>query len=266
MQDFLRTCEQAARDGGRVLRQWQGRVTAREKGPADLVTQADLASQEAIRRTVLAAFPSHAFLGEEQDEDASVGRRGTSRTPAADGYRWVVDPLDGTTNYVHQYPYYCVSVALLKGQKLQVGCIYDPSRDECFTAATGSGAWCNGRPLTTAPTKSLDQALVASSFAARVEPESAEVAEFLKVLYRSQSIRRLGSAALNLAYLAAGRLDVFWSTSVKLWDVAAGVLMVQEAGGQVSSRDGLPWNADHPSLLAASTVELHAELRGLLAE
>src|SRR5687768_15961356 len=136
MHDYLTVCESAARAGGAVLLDWIDRFAVREKGPADLVTEADLASQNTIRDLLLSTFPDHAFLGEESSE-----------LPEDKPYRWIVDPLDGTTNYVHQVPQYAVSVALTHQGKLLVGTVYDPVSQECFTAAAGKGAWLNGRRL-----------------------------------------------------------------------------------------------------------------------
>jgi myo-inositol-1(or 4)-monophosphatase len=147
--DFLQTCEEAARAGGAVLLDWIGRFGVREKGPSDPVTDADLASQEAIRRIVLGRFPSHAFIGEEQAGGALP----------TDGYCWVVDPLDGTMNYVHGVPHYAVSVALVKGEEIVAGAIYEPQSQECYLAAQGEGAYLNGRRLKTSGVEQLSDAL-----------------------------------------------------------------------------------------------------------
>src|SRR5262249_44563929 len=139
--DWLATCEASARAGGLELLEWRGRFQTRKKGVRDLVTDADLASQDAIRRIITAKYPDHAFLGEEQDTSEFV--------PKADQLTWIVDPLDGTTNYVHGYPNFAVSVAIACGNDVQAGVIYEPLRDQCFAAAAGKGAWCNGAPLKT---------------------------------------------------------------------------------------------------------------------
>jgi myo-inositol-1(or 4)-monophosphatase len=261
MSEFVTICEQAARQGGEVLRKWQGRFRVREKGPRDLVTEADLASQEAVRRVVLGTFPDHAFLGEE---DAAAGEPRGANGPGS-GFRWLVDPLDGTTNYVHGMHGYCVSVALQKGIELVAGAVYNPRAEECFTAAAGKGAYLNGERLHTSDVARLEQALVAASFPAHVQRDSYEVRSFLDVLLASQSVRRLGSAALNLCYLAAGRLDAYWATDVKIWDVAAGVLIVREAGGVVTAADGGPFDLARPKIAASATQALHGEFVGVLA-
>jgi myo-inositol-1(or 4)-monophosphatase len=256
MPDFLSVCEEAARSGGDVLLNWIGRISVREKAPADLVTEADVASQEAIRQIILGAFPSHGFISEE----APVERR------SQPDYCWIVDPLDGTTNYVHSMPHYAVSVALEHRGRLIAGTVFDPSNGETFTAEAGCGAFLNGEPLKTASTKELAQALVAISFPPRVLPDSIHIRDFTRTVIASQSIRRLGSAALNLCYVAAGRLDAYMAREIQSWDVAAGALLVREAGGTLTGIDGLPFSLDRPPFVAAATAELHAEVLALVAE
>ena len=247
---YLRICEQAARAGGQVLRDWAGKINAREKGPADLVTEADVASQETIRDLLLGAFPGHGFLGEE---NASIPSRD-------DGYRWIVDPLDGTTNYVHGIPFYCVSIALEQRGRLVAGTVYDPVADACFSAAAGCGATLNGAPLAVSAVQNIAGAVLALSFPAGIGPGAQELREFADFAVRAQSLRRLGSSALNLCYVAAGRFDAYWSRNVKIWDVAAGLLIVQEAGGIVTNRTGGPMQLEPPHFVAAATPALHHEL------
>ena len=256
MPDYLQVCEQAARAGGEVLLDWIGRFGVREKGPSDLVTQADLASQEAVRDVVLGAFAGYGFVSEEADGDLD---------PAIE-YSWVVDPLDGTTNYVHQLPHYAVSVALVRRGRPVVGVVFDPIHEECFSAALGEGAWLNGRPIRASGVRELSQALVAASFAAKVARPSPEIDQFIAAALNCQAVRRTGSAALNLCYLAAGRFDGFWAMSTKLWDVAAGVLIVEEAGGVVTALDGAPFDLSNPHPVASANAELHAAFRRMLAE
>lgn len=258
MRDYLTVCEEAARAGGEVLLKWRGRISPREKSRNDLVTEADLASQQAIRQVLLDAFPGHAFLGEEQDQ-ASAGE---SHPPTE--ARWIVDPLDGTTNYVHGVPAFSVSVALEWRGELQVGVIYDPVADECFTAEARSGAFLNGRRIAVSDCEALDQALVAASLPPIVYRGSEELEKFLEVLINCQALRRFGSSALNLAYLAAGRIDAYWATSTKIWDVAAGILLVSEAGGVVTSSEGGPFDLSRPQFAAAATPRLHGDLLAAL--
>ena len=249
-------CEAAARAGGAVLLDWAGRFSVREKGRADLVTEADLASQEIVRERLLSAFPLHGFLGEEN-----------SSIPSRDaGYRWIVDPLDGTTNYVHGIPNYCVSIALEQEGRLVVGAVFDPVGEECFTAAAGQGAWLNGQPLRVSELTQLDQAVVAMSLPPDIERDDVELRQFLEVVVKAQSMRRMGSSALNLCYVAAGRFDAYWSSSTKVWDIAAGVLMVREAGGLVISPEGGELDLHRPRFVAASSQPLADELRSVLVK
>jgi myo-inositol-1(or 4)-monophosphatase len=237
-----------------VLVNWTGRFDVWEKGPSDLVSEADLASQEAIRGMLLVDFPRHAFVSEEG---------GGALDPAAE-YCWVVDPLDGTTNYVHRLPHYAVSVALLhRGQPL-VGTVVDPVHDECFTAARGGGAFLNGRPIHASNVQDLSGALVTASFAAHVEPGSREIDQFVAAVLECQAVRRTGSAALNMCYLAAGRVDAFWANSTHAWDIAAGALLVEEAGGVVTGPAGQPLDLRVPHPVAAASAALHAQFQRLL--
>lgn len=256
--NYLRVCEQAVRVGGRVIQGWAGRFDVQHKGPADLVTQADLASQKIVRQIVLGEFHDHSFLGEESDPNEIVAERAE--------YRWIVDPLDGTTNYVHGVPHYCVSLALERNGRLLVGAVYDPVLDECFTAVDGHGAQLNRKPIHTSGVSTLSEALAAVGFATDVQPDAPDLQVFLKMLYRCQAIRRTGSSALNLCYLAAGRFDIYWSYTTKIWDVAAGVLIVREAGGSVTSPDGGEFSLEDARFLAAANPKLHGLLREVAGE
>ncbi len=255
MSELLETCEIAARAGASELLAWRGRFQAREKAPADLVTDADLASQAAIRAEIAARFPHHLFVGEEKTSQVEVGD---------DDYVWLVDPLDGTTNYIHGYPCYAVSVAVAHGSELLAGVIYDPLADEIFVAEKGFGAFCNGTRLETSGVTSVGEALVAVSLPPRVGPDAPDLADFVRVVQVSQAVRRSGSAALNLAYVAHGRLDGFWATKIQPWDVAAGVLLVREAGGVVTGRGGGEFNIWSPHFVSAAGPELHGDLLRVL--
>ncbi|MFO0898896.1 MAG: inositol monophosphatase family protein [Pirellulales bacterium] len=247
--------ERAARAGGEVLLAWEGRFRTREKAPRDLVTDADLASQEAIRALVAREFPDHAFLGEE----AAV-----ADLPEQAAWCWIVDPLDGTANYVHGLPYYCVSVALAHHGQVVCGCVFQPRTGECFVAEAGGGAYLDGDRLRVSRVNDLSQAMLAASFSPKVERTSPAVTQFVEALLAAQSLRRMGAAALNLAYLAAGRFDAYWAADTKVWDVAAGLLLVQEAGGVVTGLTGAPVSLAQPAFAAAATSELHAELMALI--
>jgi myo-inositol-1(or 4)-monophosphatase len=263
MPDFLAVALEAAHRGGAELLDWQTRFSPKEKGPKDLVTEADVASQKAIREILLGAFPDHDFLGEEEAADRVA--KGLPAIPARGSeYRWIVDPLDGTANYVHRLQTYAVSIALQHGNELVLGVVYDPVSEECFMAKKGEGATLNGLPLKTSDCRRLDQAMIAVSFSSNVERGSIEIARFVEALHSCRSVRRLGSAALNLSYLAAGRLDAYWATSVQAWDVAAGFLLVEEAGGKLTAIDGSPVEIESPQFLATANPELHELMLGVL--
>jgi myo-inositol-1(or 4)-monophosphatase len=259
MREFLTVAEQAARAGGKVLLEWRDKFQWREKGPRDLVTEADFASQTVIREILLSAFPDHDFLGEEQIPGASPPGK-----PGAE-LRWLVDPLDGTSNYVHRLQTFAVSIALERRGEILAGVIYDPVVEECYTTFQGGGAFLNGKTIATSGCGKIDEALIAVSFSNQLPRHSIEVTRFLEVLHSSQSVRRLGSAALNLAYVAAGRLDAYYATSVQNWDVAAGILLVQEAGGVVTALDGGPFQLHKPQFVAVASRSLQREMFQLLA-
>lgn len=258
MSSYLSTCEKAARAAGEVLNHWRGKFSVREKGRADLVTDADLAAQKAIAEILLADYPDFAFLGEES--------QASERPPTDSPFCWIVDPLDGTTNYVHGLPNYSVSIALAEAGTVIAGVVYDPVFDRCFRAEKGQGAFLNDEKIETSAAESLDEALIASSFAASVQPGSKEIDDFIKILTQSQGIRRLGSAALNLAYVASGSLDGYMAFSNKAWDVAAGVILVQEAGGTVQGYNNQPFDLGAPKIVATGTPQLQAALQAQLSD
>jgi myo-inositol-1(or 4)-monophosphatase len=253
--DWLAAAEEAARRGGAVLEDWRSRFSVREKARTDLVTDADLAAQQAVKESLTRRFPGHGFLGEE---DASHHRPGPDAPPT-----WIVDPLDGTTNYVHDVPMYCVSIGLQAAGELVVGVVFDPRSGELFSAAKGAGATLNGRPITTSATDRLDQALLATGFPYDYD-RSMLALDWWRYLARyAQSLRRTGSTALNLAYVAAGRFDGYWAFDNHVWDIAGGIVLVREAGGTATAVDGSPldpYRADS----VVTNGPLHAELLGHL--
>ena len=250
---YLEVCETAVRAAGKVVLDWVDRFEPRAKrAPNDLVTQADLASQETITGILLNAFPDHVIVGEE-------GQAGHD-TASGEGFRWIIDPVDGTTNFVHRVPHYAVSLALEHQGNVLVGAVFDPNANECFMAARGRGATLNGQPTTVSQVATLTDSLAAVGFPYDVTRESPDLRVFLEAAVKCQAVRRTGSAALNLAYLAAGRFDLYWSFSTHVWDMAAGVLLVSEAGGTVTGPDGGPLELDTGQFMAAATPELHAEL------
>jgi myo-inositol-1(or 4)-monophosphatase len=255
MRDIIHDCEQAARLAGQILVEMQGKILAREKAPADLVTEADMKSQRAIFEFLHVRYPDFGFVGEEQLETNSAG---------SSEFSWIVDPLDGTTNYVHGLDNFCISIALRRHEQIVAGIVFDPIKAELFRASAGDGAMLNGDRLKSSSVTRIDQALIAASFPARVRRDSPDIARFVNVLCECQALRRMGSAALNLCYVAVGKLDGYWATSTKIWDVAAGILMIQEAGGIVSSLEGDRLDLEEPKFVTAGTRQLHAQMLELL--
>ncbi len=252
--DLLEVATEAARLGGAILQDWAGRFTPREKSPANLVTEADLASEKAIFELISSKFPDHRFLGEE----------GLLRNEGNSPYRWIIDPLDGTSNYVHKFPYYAVSIGLECDGELILGVIYDPNRDEMFTAIQGEGAKVNGQKIEVSVIDELSSAMCMASLPIKASRENKAVRRFLEVLEAAQTVQRTGSAALNLCAVACGRIDSFWSTSLKPWDMAAGVLIVREAGGKVTTCEDQKFDVNAPNMLASNGTSLHAELSARL--
>ena len=258
----LEIAEAAARAAGELLMDGFGRKKdVRTKSSSiDFVTQYDLAAEALILERLRAAFPGHSLVGEE----------GAAET-GAQPYTWYIDPLDGTNNFSHGFPVFCVSLALYEGQRPLAGVIYDPTRDECFTAAAGSGARLVGpsgnQPLRVSGTATLEQGLLATGFPYDVHTSpldnGAYVARFIK---RAFGLRRAGSAALDMAYVAAGRLDGYWEFKVSPWDVAAGILLVQEAGGTVTAIDGAPVALADKLHILANNGLIHTEMLGVIQE
>ena len=253
----LSAARAACRTGGAILQEWAEKFTAKEKSPSNLVTEADLASQRAIFEELTAAFPDCGFLGEEdtgQEQRAGDGRP-----------RWVVDPLDGTGNYVHGFPYYAVSIGLEVEGRCVVGAIFDPTRDEMFSAVAGRGAWLNKQQTGEADIRPTETAALSEAFCVASLPvdttgKNIAVKRFLEVIPHAQTVQRTGSAALNLCYTACGRIDAFWSTSLNPWDMAAGVVIVREAGGRVTQCGRGDFDLYVKDLLASNGTPLHEEL------
>ena len=235
-----------------------------EKAPKDLVTDADVASQKAIRHVLEAAFPGYAFVGEEEGENEppEAVRNGAADAPPC----WVVDPLDGTVNFVHRLQNFAVSIGLYADGKMRLGVILDPVYGELFTAIDGYGATCNGRAMKASRCASIDHALIACSFPAGIDRASPEIQRFVDVLEQCQSLRRLGSCALNMCYVADGRLDAYWATCVQAWDSAAGIVIARESGASISRYDGGTLDDWKPRFCVAGTSELHSQLAGLLGK
>lgn len=238
-----------ARDAGRLLIEYfDRRIGYTYKGDVDLVTEADKASERMIVSRLRQEFPQHDIVGEEGTRDAN-----------GSDYRWYVDPLDGTTNFAHGYPVFCVSLGLIYNGALLAGVLYDPTRDEMFTAQKGLGAELNGQSIHVSRTNTLAESLLATGFPSHKRHKNPNIHFYHQLTLRSHGIRRAGSAALDLANVAAGRYDGFWEFNLNPWDTIAGVLLVQEAGGSVTRFDGTPWRLDSKETLA-SNGHLHDEL------
>jgi myo-inositol-1(or 4)-monophosphatase len=243
--DYLDAACEAARRAAVVLEDWRGRFQVREKARFDLVTDADLASQRTIHDYLHQRFPQHGFLGEE--DLASQGRPAPDAPPT-----WIVDPIDGTTNYVHDCPLYCVSIGLQVAGELVVGVVLDPARQELFRAAQGLGAWLGGRRLRTSQATGLDEALLATGFPTDLRGQERTLDWWRYFSLRTQSLRRTGSTALNLCYVAAGRFDGYWAFDNHVWDVAGAVVLLREAGGTITNVDGSPFDPYTPDALASN--------------
>ena len=254
--EFLEAAIEAAKRGGDKLIKWMGKVDVSEKGPRDLVTQADFESQQAISDYLLEKFPDHEFLGEESTDKSLVSK--------PDVFCWVVDPLDGTVNYVHQLNSFSVSIALRCGGETIVGVVFDPVIGEMFSAVAGEGAQLNGKPISHSKCTVLEKALVVCSFSSSVNRDHPEVERFLRVLGEAGSIRRLGSAALNLCFVACGRSDSYWATGLNCWDVAAGWLVLQESGAVMKTIEGGEVDFFEPKFCAAATEELFSAMQNHL--
>jgi myo-inositol-1(or 4)-monophosphatase len=247
-----------AREAGALLLSYFGKVAIEYKGEVDLVTEADRRAEALIVERIRSRWPDHEITGEE----------GT-RTDTGGAFRWYVDPLDGTTNFAHGYPVFCVSLALEHRGRRIAGVVYDPTRDEMFAAEKGSGASLNGRPIRVSRTAALAESLVATGFPSSKRHQDPNIHFYHRITLRTHGVRRAGSAAMDLAYTACGRFDAYWEFNLNPWDTAAGVLLVQEAGGtvtglydapfEIASREVVASNAVlHPALLA----ELHSVIEG----
>lgn len=255
MQALLNTAVKAARKGGDTALRYLNRIhqlKIHTKAPNEFVTKVDLAAEEAIIETIRERYPDHAFLAEER------GRQGDGELV------WIIDPLDGTTNFIHGFPVFAVSIALRIKGRLQVAVIYDPNRQEIFTAIRGQGAQVDGHRIRVSGRRNLADTLIGTGFPYRDKEKMRNYLNMLgHVLENTAGIRRPGAAALDLAYVAAGRLDGFWEFGLKVWDIAAGSLLIREAGGLISELQG---NGDYleSGNVVAGTPKIHDALKKLL--
>lgn len=243
---FLATAIEAVVRAGEIqLARFGSDVRVDKKGAIDLVTEIDLQIEREFRQTIAERFPDHVVLGEEFER---AGDRDT-----VPPFCWVFDPVDGTTNYAHGLPIFCASLALEIDGLIAVGAIYDPTRRELFTAERGHGAWLNGHPLAVSAVDTLLDSLLVTGFHYGIQQDPEKlVALFREFITRARAVRRLGSAALDLCYVAAGRFDGYWESIIQPWDVAAGALIVEEAGGRVTTVSGEPFRSRAGSVLATN--------------
>jgi myo-inositol-1(or 4)-monophosphatase len=252
LEGFLEIATEAALSAGAILQSYWGNLeSVQEKGrPGDLVTEADAAAEAAVITILKRHFPDHQILAEESGHQGNTVSR----------FLWAIDPLDGTTNYAHQYPFSATSIALLMDGVPQVGVIFDPFHQELFRAAKGLGATLNRNPIQVSKTNTLAQSLLVTGFAYdRRETPDNNYAEFCHLTHLTQGVRRGGSASIDLAYVACGRLDGYWERGLSPWDIAAGIVLVQEAGGQVSAYDQSPIDLSSGRILATNSY-LHEAL------
>src|SRR5215213_11185223 len=255
LDEYAREAAQIARDAGKILRDRFGQPhDVRFKGTIDLVTEADRAAEDLIADRLRAACPDHELLCEEGSVGATSGA----------SYRWVVDPLDGTTNFAHGLPTFAVSIALEDGGVPVVGVVYDPMRDELFVARKGGGANLNGAPILVSAVDQLIASILVTGFSYDFARRAHQAEVWRDFLTRVQAIRQTGSAALNLCYIAAGRLDGYWERGLSPWDVAAGAVIVTEAGGIVTDMRGGPFRSSNREILASNGT-LHGNLLGVIA-
>jgi myo-inositol-1(or 4)-monophosphatase len=255
MSSFAQVASDIAREAGSLLLEFHRRHIPFElKGENDLVTEADRASERLIVERLLAAFPTHGIVAEEG------AKHNNSST-----FRWFVDPLDGTTNFAHGFPIFNVTMGLAKDEELIAGVIYDPLRDEMFSAERGAGAFLNGERIHVSKVPAVADSLVATGFPSQKRHENINIHFYHQLAMLTHGVRRAGAAATDLAYVACGRLEAFWEFRLKPWDMAAGMLLVSEAGGNVSRMDGSPAPVDSADILA-DNGHVHEEMLSLFAE
>ncbi|MGE0886095.1 MAG: inositol monophosphatase family protein [Blastocatellales bacterium] len=248
----------AAREAGAILQDFAARgFQIEHKGRINLVTEADLASERHIKELIASHYPNHRILAEESGASAhahnSVGE-----------YTWIIDPLDGTTNFSHGFPCYAVSIGVEREGQSVVGVIYDPSRDEMFAAERGAGATCNGQKIRVSGVEKLERALVVSGFPYDVRERMDEyLPAWREFLNHAQGVRRLGAAAIDMACIANGSMDGFWESGLNAWDVAAGWVIIEEAGGRVTKLDGSQFDNHSASLLCTNGL-IHEEMLAVL--
>jgi len=246
---------ETAREAGQILLEKFGRkINISKKGDINLVTEADFASEKHIIEKIHTYYPKHSILAEESGDAVVIGDS---------KWKWIIDPLDGTTNYAHGYPCFCVTLALEHDGEIVVGVTFDPTRNEMFASEKGSGATLNNKTLRVSETRELKDALLVTGFPYDAREREDFARHFTGFTHKSRGIRRDGSAAIDMAYVACGRFDGFWEEGLHAWDVAAGVLLIEEAGGRVSYYDGSPFSIYQPPICASNHL-IHAEMLEVL--
>ena len=258
--EYLDFASELARAAGDILKHYASRDKHVEyKGHANLVTVADRESEELIIREICSRYPEHAILAEES---GSLDRAGE----LASRGRWIIDPLDGTTNYAHQFPMYSVSIGFEQEGRLLCGAVYDPVRDEMFTASRGGGAFVNGRSIAVSDVSNLSEGLLLTGFPYEFREKVGRAMDlFRSFLIGSQAVRRAGSAALDLCYIAVGRCDGFWELDLQPWDTAAGTVIVEEAGGRLTDFKGEPFQIDSKEIIASNNL-IHEQMIRAVAD
>jgi myo-inositol-1(or 4)-monophosphatase len=252
---FVPAIAEIAREAGSLLMtHFRRRIGFEYKGDVDLVTEADRSAEALITDRIRARWPRHDLVGEEG-----------ARVETGSAYRWYVDPLDGTTNFAHGFPVFCVSIALAHQGKRIAGVIYDPTRDELFAAEKGSGAYLNQRRIHVSQVANMAECLCGTGFPSHKRHKNPNIHFYHQITLRTHGVRRAGSAALDLASVACGRLDAFWEFNLNPWDTAAGALLVEEAGGKISDMTGGPWSLDSRETLASNGL-VHADFVRLMED
>jgi len=248
--------ETARMAGGLLLEKFGKKINVSMKGDINLVTEADLASEKLIIDRIRSHYPQHSILAEESGEAVIIG--GTNK------WKWIIDPLDGTTNFAHGYPCFCVTLALENEGEIVIGVTYDPTRNEMFSAEKGQGASLNNKPIRVSAAQKLADSLIVTGFPYDFKQRENFARHLTTFLLQSRGVRRDGSAAIDMAYVACGRFDGFWEEGLNPWDVAAGLLLIEEAGGRVSYYDNSPFSIYTPPI-CASNGTIHDEMIAVLA-
>lgn len=254
---MLNFAMETARAAGQILLEKYGRVNIRKKGDIDLVTDADLASEALIIERIKSYYPKHSILAEESGNAVIIGGDNT--------WKWIIDPLDGTTNFAHGYPCFCVTIALEHDSEIVVAVTFDPTRNDMFSAERGRGASLNNKPMRVSATEELSEALIVTGFPYDFKSREDFARNLTNFLLKARGVRRDGSAAIDLAYVACGRFDGFWEEGLNPWDMAAGVLLIEEAGGQVSGYDNSKFSIYSPPMLADNGL-IHSQMLAVLNE